>query len=124
MADKNISNRARGEKRRRRVRGKIHGTAERPRLTVTKSLNHVYAQIVDDLSQKTLLGLGSGSRELADSFGAKDTKIDKARKVGQALAEKAIEQGIKKVVFDRNRYRYHGRIKAVGEGAREKGLEF
>lgn len=124
MADKNIKNRSRAEKRRRRVRGKIRGTADRPRLTVTKSLNHVYAQLVDDLSHKTLIGVGSGSKDMADIISEKDSKTDKARKVGQAIAEKAIEQGISVVIFDRNRYRYHGRVKAVGDGAREKGLKF
>ena len=124
MADKNIAKSLRATKRRRRVRGKVRGTTQRPRLTVTKSLHHVYAQIIDDLSHKTLVGIGSGSKEMVVKFEDKDTKTDKSRKVGQAIAEKAQEQGIKQVVFDRNQYRYHGRVKAVGEGAREKGLEF
>jgi large subunit ribosomal protein L18 len=111
-------------KRRRRVRGKIHGTPEIPRLTVTKSLKNTFIQIVDDINQVTLVGLSTNSKSMAGKFADGDKKTDRARKAGQAIAEMAVEKGIKKVVFDRNRYRYHGRIKAVAEGAREKGLEF
>jgi large subunit ribosomal protein L18 len=124
MADRNKEKSARAAKRRLRVRGKIHGTAERPRLTVVKSLRHVYAQLVDDMTQATLIGISSGSREMADRFDEKDTKSERARKVGETLAEKALEKGITQAIFDRGRYRYHGRIKAVGEGARKKGLKF
>jgi len=114
----------RARKRRLRVRGKVIGTAEIPRLTVAKSLRNTFVQIVDDTSQATLIGLATNSRAMADNIGEKDTKTEKAKKLGLAIAEKALEKGVKKVVFDRNQYRYHGRIKAVAEGAREKGLEF
>ncbi len=124
MSDRNKEKKARAEKRRLRVRGKIHGTAERPRLTVSKSLNHIYVQLIDDLGQVTLIGIGTGSREMAEHLGDKDTKTERARKLGQVIAEKAAEKGITTVVFDRNRNRYHGRIKAVADGAREKGLKF
>ncbi len=115
---------ARALKRHRRVRGKIHGTPEIPRLTVTKSLKNIFIQIIDDTNQVTLVGLSTNSKAMAGKFADGDKKADKAKKAGQVIAELAIEKGIKKVVFDRNRYRYHGRVRAVAEGAREKGLEF
>lgn len=115
---------ARALRRRRRVRGQVNGTAEIPRLTVAKSLNNIYVQVIDDLKKTTLVGLGTDSKEMAARFKDKDTKTDKAKKIGQAIGEKAVALGLKQVVFDRNRFRYHGRIKAVAEGAREKGLEF
>jgi large subunit ribosomal protein L18 len=111
-------------KRRLRVRGKIRGTSEIPRMTVAKSLKNTFIQIVDDLHQQTLVGLATNSKTMAGKLGDKDTKIDQARKLGEAIAQLALEKGIKRVVFDRNRYRYHGRIKAVAEGARKQGLEF
>ena len=111
-------------KRRRRVRGKIHGTPEIPRLTVTKSLKNTSVQIVDDINGVTLIGLSTNSKAMAGKFADGDKKTDKAKKAGQAIAELAVAKGIKKVVFDRNRYPYHGRVRAVAEGAREKGLEF
>lgn len=111
-------------KRRRRVRGKIHGTAKLPRMTVARSLKNIYVQIVDDNSQSTLFGLGTCSKTMAGRIDKKDTKTAVAKKLGQAVAELALEKGIKKVVFDRNVFRYHGRVKALAEGAREKGLEF
>lgn len=124
MADKNKMKAVRAERRRRRVRGKVNGTAEVPRMTVARSLNNIYVQIIDDLSRKTLVGLGTSSKTMSEKYEDKDSKSDKAKKVGQAIAEMAVEKGIKRVVLDRNRYRYQGRIKAVAEGAREKGLEF
>ncbi len=124
MADKIKHKKHRAEKRRRRVRGKIQGTPEIPRLTVTKSLKNTFVQIVDDINQVTLVGLASNSKAMADRRGDATNKVSLAKKTGEAIAELALEKGIKKVVFDRNRYRYHGRVKAVAEGAREKGLEF
>lgn len=124
MADKLKIKAARAEKRRGRVRGKISGTSEIPRMSVAKSLRNTFVQIVDDSNQATLVGLSTESKTMADKFDDKDTKTDKARKLGLAAAEIALEKGIKKVVFDRNRFRYHGRIKAVAEGARKQGLEF
>jgi large subunit ribosomal protein L18 len=93
-------------------------------MTVTKSLKNTFVQIVDDVNQVTLVGLGTNSKVMAGKFDAKDKKTDMAKKAGQVIAQLALEKGIKKVVFDRNRYQYHGRVKAVADGAREKGLEF
>lgn len=111
-------------KRRRRVRGKIKGTPEIPRMSVAKSLRNIFIQIVDDANHMTLVGLATNSKTMAGKFDEKDSKTDQARKLGLAVAQLALEKGIKKVVFDRNQFRYHGRIKAVAEGARKQGLEF
>ena len=103
-------------RRHRRVRAKVSGTGERPRLVVYRSLKHIYAQIVDDSVQRTLLTVSD--HEL------KGKKTVKSTEVGKLVAEKAKAAGITKVVFDRGGYQYHGRVKAVAEGAREGGLEF
>ncbi len=124
MADKNIVKNKRAERRRRRVRGKIQGTAERPRLAVSKSLNRVFAQIVDDENSTTLVGIDSTSKVLASELSGKQTKTDVARKVGEVVARLAKDKGIEQVVFDRTGSPYHGRIKAVADGAREGGLKF
>ena len=103
----------------RGIRKKISGTGERPRLTVFRSNAHIYAQLVDDSAGRTLAAAGSN----VDGVEGKNrTEISKA--VGQKLAESAREAGIEQVVFDRNGYRYHGRVKALAEGAREGGLKF
>jgi large subunit ribosomal protein L18 len=110
----------RAEKRYRRhlrVRKKVEGTAERPRLVVKRSLKHIYAQIVDDASSRTLL-------TVSDLTVGEGKKAERATAVGKVLAEKAKGAGITRVVFDRAGYKYHGRVKAVAEGAREGGLEF
>ena len=104
-----------------RVRKKVAGTAERPRLVVFRSLKHIYAQLVNDEQGRTMLGLSDGTEGVqADGAG----KVGKAKGVGKALAAKAKAAGITRVVFDRAGYRYHGRVKAVADGAREGGLEF
>ena len=104
-----------------RVRKKVAGTAERPRLAVFRSIKHIYAQLVDDDRGVCLLGVSDGSEGVtADGAG----KIGKAKGMGKALAAKAKAAGFTKVVFDRAGYRYHGRVKAVADGAREAGLEF
>jgi large subunit ribosomal protein L18 len=104
-----------------RVRKKVAGTAERPRLAVFRSLKHIYAQLVDDHRGVCLLGVTDTSEGVgADGAG----KVGKAKGVGKALAAKAKAAGITRVVFDRAGYRYHGRVKAVADGAREGGLEF
>jgi len=106
-----------------RVRKKVTGTAERPRLTVYRSLNHIYAQLIDDDKGITLASATSNKKSLEDSFkGMKKTEVSK--KVGEMLAENAKAKGITKVVFDRNGYQYHGRVKALADGARDGGLEF
>lgn len=124
MADKNIQKAVKAERRRKRVHGNVLGTAQRPRLTVAKSLKNVFVQIVDDEKHTTLIGLSTNSKELAGSAKGKATKTDKAKQVGLKIAELAKAKGIEAVVFDRNQYRFHGRVKAVAEGAREGGLKF
>ena len=111
-------------RRKKRIRKKVHGTPERPRLVVFRSAKHIYAQLVDDVNQKTLTGVSTISPALREELQNVTGKIDKARIVGKAIAEKAKELGVSRVVFDRGGYRYHGRVKAVAEGAREGGLEF
>ena len=107
-----------------RIRKKVIGTTERPRLTVFRSMNNIYAQLVDDVNGKTLLSVSSISKELKSAYTDKKTKTEDSKLVGKKLAELAIEQKIKKVVFDRNGYLYHGRVKAIADAAREAGLEF
>ena len=115
--------RTRQEKRYRRhlrVRKRVSGTSERPRLVVFRSLKHIYAQLVDDDRGVTLLGVSDDSEGLTMEGAG---KVAKAKATGKLLAEKAKAQGIAKTVFDRGGYHYHGRVKAVAEGAREGGLE-
>lgn len=109
------------DRRHRRIRKKIKGTAERPRLCVFRSLRHIYAQLIDDDRGHTLLGVSSLAPELKGLTG---TKTEVARAVGVLLGKKAVEKGIKTVVFDRGGYKYHGRVKALADGAREAGLVF
>ena len=110
-------------RRHRRVRGKVSGTEQRPRLVVHRSLNHLEAQVVDDVAGSTLVGLSTNAPELRARRGEL-TKTDASRELGKALAEKAKAAGVTAVVFDRGGYLYHGRVKAFAEGAREGGLEF
>lgn len=104
-----------------RVRKKIRGTQDKPRLTVFRSNKQIYAQIIDDTEGKTLV---SASTMVKDFEGEKKNKTELAKKVGQVLAERSKEAGINTVVFDRNGYLYHGRVKSLAEGAREGGLNF
>jgi len=124
MADKNIVKNKKAERRRRRVRGKIFGTPECPRLTVSRSLKNVTVQIIDDEKKITLVGLASNSKEMLKDIKPTEKKTEAARKVGMKIAELAKVKGIEKVIFDRNQYRFHGRVKAVAEGARKGGLKF
>jgi large subunit ribosomal protein L18 len=110
--------------RHNRVRRKVAGTAERPRLCVRRSLNNVYAQIVDDATGRSLVQLVTSAKEVEAKAGAEATKTDKSRALGELIAEKAKALGISAIVFDRGGYLYHGRIKAVADGARAAGLEF
>ena len=119
MIKKKSSNVAR-IKRHQRVRKNISGTAERPRLNVYRSLNHIYAQIIDDTKGTTLVSASSLDKEF-EGYGG---NIDGAKSVGNLVAKKALEKGIKAVVFDRGGYIYHGRVAALADGAREGGLEF
>jgi large subunit ribosomal protein L18 len=110
-------------KRKKRIRTKIFGTSERPRLTVYRSIRHSYAQLIDDSQQRTILSISTLGKVLKADIG-KSYNIEAAKKVGELIAQKALEKNIKRVVFDRNGYLYHGRVKALAEGAREKGLKF
>jgi len=106
-----------------RIRAKVKGTVERPRLCVYRSNKHIYAQIIDDISGKTLCSSSTKDKKVLVQVVSLN-KIDKAKVVGGSLAENAKEVGIKRVVFDRCGYRFHGRIKALAESARDKGLLF
>jgi large subunit ribosomal protein L18 len=108
--------------RKKRIRKKIRGTAGMPRLSVFRSASHIYAQVIDDDSHQTLVSLSSLSKDIP--AGEKKSKTDVAKRVGSLIAEVCKKKKIQKVVFDRNGFVYHGRIKALAEGAREAGLEF
>jgi large subunit ribosomal protein L18 len=110
-------------KRKKRIRKHIAGTAERPRLTVYRSLHHIYAQLIDDAQGSTVLGVSTRSKELQGKLKTADT-IAAAQQVGALVAEKALALKVERVVFDRNGYLYHGRIKALADAARAKGLKF
>ena len=105
----------------KRIRSKLNGTAEVPRMSVFRSNKQIYVQLIDDVSGNTLLSVGSNEKEIAE--GDKVNKSEQAKKVGKKLAEKALEKGIKQVVFDRNGYLYHGRVKSLADAARENGLK-
>lgn len=108
-------------KRHLRVRNKISGTAERPRLAVYRSEKNIYAQIIDDVAGRTLVSASSIDKDFAEKVGSNK---EAAKAVGTMLAKKAMEKGIEEVVFDRGGYVYHGRIKELADGAREAGLKF
>lgn len=109
-------------RRKRGIRKKIRGTPERPRLSVYRSLKHIYVQIIDDVAQRTLVNASSKDKDFSLEPGMR--KVEVSRAVGRLLAERARAAGITKVAFDRNGYLYHGRVQALAEGAREGGLEF
>ena len=111
------------QRRKFRIRSKISGKTERPRLSVFRSGRHVYAQVVNDVDGKTLAAASTLSRDLKGTL-SEDRKIDAAKKVGALIAKICLEKKIAKVVFDRNGYLYHGRVKALAEAAREAGLKF
>jgi len=116
-----IDKAARRQKIKARSRATVYGTLERPRLCVFRSLSEIYAQLIDDQSGKTLMAVSTMSKE---NVGLSGTKSEVSAAVGRQLADKALAQGISSVVFDRNGFRYHGRIKALADGAREAGLIF
>jgi large subunit ribosomal protein L18 len=117
MESKKISR----KKRHRSLRKRISGTSERPRLAVFRSTRHIYAQVINDMEQKTLVS----ATDIEEAMRAlKAPKKDRAKQVGAAIAKKCLEKGIDKVVFDRAGYKYHGRVSALAEGAREAGLKF
>jgi large subunit ribosomal protein L18 len=120
MAIKSLEGR---ERRKRRIRKKVNGTSERPRLSVFRSAKHIYAQVVNDVDGRTLASASTLSKDLRGGLG-EGNKSAAAKKVGALLAEQCKSKGITKVVFDRNGYLYHGRIKALADAAREAGLSF
>ena len=107
---------------RKRIRKQISGTNEKPRMSVFRSNKGIYVQIIDDLAGKTLMAVSSREKEIAEKKGV--NKIEQAKLVGKLIAEKALEKGIQTVVFDRNGYLYHGRVKSLADAAREGGLKF
>jgi large subunit ribosomal protein L18 len=110
-------------RRKSRIRKKVTGTGERPRLSVFRSARHIYAQVIDDTTGCTLVAANSLEKDVTGAAAGKK-KVDKAVMVGKRVAERAKAKGIDKVVFDRNGFLYHGRVKAVSDGAREAGLQF
>lgn len=121
MIKRNTNSRLRSKTR---IRKKISGSTEIPRLTIYRSLNQIYAQIIDDSTGNTLVSASSLSKEVADQIKSSKGKISKSKLVGNLVAKKALEKKISNVVFDRNGYRYHGRVQAIADGAREAGLKF
>lgn len=121
---KSVLKRQKGLARRhRRVRGKVSGTAARPRLCVTRSNNNIYAQVIDDVARKTIVGASTMGATFKES-GLKASNVEGAAKLGNIIGELALNAGITEVVFDRGGNLYHGRVKAVADGAREAGLKF
>ncbi len=117
-------NREVGRRRRhKRIRREVFGTRERPRLNVFRSLRHIYAQIIDDWEGETLISASTIDAEIRPQLDGL-SKTEQARVVGEVVAERALDEGIEEVVFDRGGYKYHGRVKALAEAAREKGLGF
>jgi len=112
------------QRRKKRVRRRLQGTSERPRLSVFRSAKHIYAQVIDDTTARTLLAVSSLSKEVKPQLQGKGGNKEGAAVIGGSIAKRALEQGIKKVVFDRSGFLYHGRIKALAEAARQNGLEF
>lgn len=112
------------KRRQARVRKNLAGTSERPRLNVFRSLNHIYAQVIDDTMGHTLVSASSLDKEVRSTNGTDNTKTKQAMAVGKLLAERAIAAGITQVVFDRGGYKYHGRVKALADASREAGLKF
>ncbi len=111
------------QRRHERIRKKVVGTATRPRLSVYKSLSHIYAQLIDDVSGRTIIAASSAEKTVATSL-KHCGNVEAAKKVGASIAERALSKNIKDVVFDRGGYQYHGCVKALADAAREKGLSF
>ena len=124
MADKNILNAKRLERRKRDIRKTLFGTAQRPRLSVYRSDKHIYAQVIDDYAGRTLVSAASTAADVRGADLKNGGNVAAARKVGQTIAQRAKAAGINAVAFDRGGRRYHGRIKALADAAREGGLKF
>ncbi|NLK00807.1 MAG: 50S ribosomal protein L18 [Clostridia bacterium] len=120
---KRFNRRAARIKRHKKVRQKIFGTADRPRLCVYRSIKHIYAQIIDDVRGGTLVSISTADPQLKDELSSGGNK-EAAKTAGALLAKKALDKGIKEVVFDRNGYKFHGRVAALAEGAKINGLKF
>lgn len=114
----------RRERRKKSISRKVRGTTERPRLSVYRSLSHFYAQVIDDSKMHTVVAASSADKELQGKLASATSKADVSKLVGELLAKRASAVGVKQVVFDRNGYIYHGRVKAFADAAREAGLEF
>ena len=114
----------RREKIKKRIRKRIHGTSERPRLVVSRSLKNISAQLIDDTQGRTICTIASLSSSIKEQTAKAKGKVEAAKMVGKAIGEEAKKHNILRVVFDRNGYLYHGRVKAVADGAREAGLQF
>lgn len=124
MGDKNSIHQFMQRRRQMCVRKKVQGSSDRPRLSVYRSAKNIYAQVIDDVAGVTLVSSSSIDKDMAEIVKNAKKKGDLSLLVGESVAKKAIAKGIDKVVFDRNRYEYHGRVKAVAEGARKAGLKF
>ena len=111
-------------RRHRRVRKKVQGTPQRPRLSVYRSLSHIYAQVIDDVARTTIVSASDIEQEAKAKLNGGKRKTDVAKVVGELVAKRAIERGISEIVFDRGGYRYHGRVAALANAAREAGLKF
>ncbi len=112
------------QRRKHSIRKRVTGTTERPRLTVFRSNSHIYAQVIDDSVSQSLLTVSDLQKDLLEAVKAAESKVDRAKIVGAAVAAACISKGITKVVFDRNGYLYHGRVSALADAAREGGLDF
>ena len=117
--DRNVAR----QRRHVRVRSRIEGSAERPRLNVFRSNKHIYAQVIDDASGSTLVSASTLDKELGEAI-SNGGSVDAAKKVGELVAKRAMEKGVSAVVFDRGGYLYHGRVQALADAAREAGLKF
>ena len=124
MANRQLKKSKMRKRRHFRIRKQINGTPACPRLSVYRSLKHIQAQLVDDTRGRSLMGVSSTLPEIQDRLSSLSGKCEKSREIGRVLAAKALEAGITRVVFDRGGYLYHGRVKALAEGAREGGLKF
>ncbi len=111
-------------RKKQHIRKRVFGTPERPRLVVYKSLKHIYAQLVDDVNQRTITGVSTLTKELQPELAQAKTKLKQAEVVGAGIAKKALALNLDKVVFDRNGYIYHGRVRAVADAARKGGMKF
>lgn len=124
MSDKNIIKRRARMRRKKSIKKKIFGTESKPRMVVFRSLKHMHVQLIDDITETTLTSLSTNSSRIAERLEESKSRVDAGFRLGEIVGELAKEKGITRVVFDRSGYLYHGRVKAVAEGARKAGLEF